>query len=534
MDDHQLTPLDPQATAVEIERLARLTPVEYDRTRDAAAQRLGIRISTLDGAVEKQRRALGLSPAEKIPSGRVVTLPTPEPYGAPVNGAALIDDVVRAIRRYVALPEWCAEAIALWILFGHSLDAFQTSPRLAFKSPEKRCGKTTALGVVQRLVPKPLSTSNVSGAALFRMIEAHRPTLLIDEADTFLGDAECARNVLNSGHTRTTAFTLRTVGDDHEPRLFSTWCAVSIAAIGKLPSTLEDRSIVIPMRRKLPGENVERFRTDRAGEFPTLAAKAARWAVDNRDAFASADPDIPDGLNDRAADNWRPLLAIADAAGTRWSEFARQAALHLSGGDQTDAEGTRVRLLADIRDLFNDGAEERLPSSDIVARLIAREDLPWGELRGGRPITAPMLANMLRQFGIRPKVFRSGGTTPRGYLRADFADAWGRYLQRATTQHTAAIKYLDDYAPATLEMTVAPEALTNPLSLQDCCGVTGRPGSSDGESEGRASIMIYDGKPFVRGADPATDRVTRDPLDIPPFLRRASKAPPPSRSETAD
>ncbi len=520
MHGHQPTPLDPQATAGEIERLARLSPVEYDRTREAAAQGLGIRVSTLDGAVEMQRKTLGLSPAEKIPSGRLVTLPTPNPHGAPVNGAVLLDELTNAIRRYVALPESCAEGIALWVLFSHSLDAFQASPRLAFKSPEKRCGKTTALGVVQRLVPKPLSTSNVSGAALFRMIEAHCPTLLIDEADTFLADAESARNVLNSGHTRTTAFTLRTVGDDHEPRLFSTWCAVSIAAIGKLPSTLEDRSIVIPMRRKLPGENVERFRTDRAGEFPTLAAKAARWALDNRDVLASADPGIPDGLNDRAADNWRPLLAIADAAGGHWPELARHAALNLSGGEQTDAEGTRVRLLADIRDVFDGAAEERLPSSDIVARLIVREDLPWGELRGGRPITAPMLASMLRQFGIRPKVFRSGNATPRGYVRADFEDAWTRYVQHATPQQDRNTKDLRGDVGAMLQTPVAVANAITTLKINDCCDVARRSTAGDHESEERAAIMEYDSEPFVLSGALSPSEAMPDPLDIPPFLRR--------------
>jgi len=523
MDGDHATARDPQAISAEIERLARLAPVDYDRTREAVAQRLGIRVTTLDGEVEKQRRTLGLSSAEKITSGRVVTLPTPEPHGGPVNGAALLDELVHAIRRYVALPDQCAEAIALWVLFAHSLDAFQASPRLVFKSPEKRCGKTTALGVVQRLVPKPLSTSNVSGAALFRMIEAHRPTLLIDEADTFLGDAECARNVLNSGHTRTTAFTLRTVGDDHEPRMFSTWCAVAIASIGKLPPTLEDRSIVIPMRRKLPGENVERFRTDRPGEFPMLASKVARWALDNRDALASADPNIPDGLNDRAADNWRSLLAIAEAAGGRWPEIARQAALQLSGGEQMDAEGTRVRLLADIRDIFNDATEERLPSSEIVARLIAREDLPWGELRGGRPITAPTLANMLRQFGIRPKVFRSGDNTPRGYVRADFADAWDRYLQPATAQQDRNTKALLAHVAATLETPVAVEGAATGLKVNDCCDVADPPTGYGDEFEERAAIIEYDGKPSVLSDAPPADGAALDPLDIPPFLRRRDR-----------
>jgi putative DNA primase/helicase len=95
-----------------------------------------------------------------------------------------------AIRKFVVMEVGCPEAVALWTLHTHVLDAFQISPRLAITSPEKRCGKTTALDVVYSLAPRPLSTSNTSAAAIFRTIEAARPTLLIDEADTFLTSSE--------------------------------------------------------------------------------------------------------------------------------------------------------------------------------------------------------------------------------------------------------------------------------------------------------------------------------------------------------
>lgn len=510
----------PEALAAELEQLARLVPVEYDRARDAAAHRLGIRVSTLDSAVEKRRKALGLSLEEKNSTGRSVKLPTLKPHATPVNGVALLNELDATIRRYVALPDECAKAISLWVAFTHTLDAFQTSPRLAIKSPEKRCGKTTLLRVVQRLVPKPLPASNASGAALFRMIESVCPTLLIDEADTFLDDADGVRNVLNSGHTRDAAYTLRTVGDDHEPRQFSTWCPVAIAKIGNLPPTLEDRSIVISMRRKLPGERVERLRTDRIGEFLPLAGKAARWALDNQGALVHADPVVPDGLNDRAADNWRPLFAIADTAGAEWSAIARQVALSLSGGEQLDTEGTRVRLLADIRDIYDETGQERLPSTEIIERLVARDDLPWTELRGGKPITTPMLANLLRQFGIRPKVYRSGTTTSRGYLRADFFDAWDRYLEAVTPQQPSHIKEVRDGGTVTSESNVTSTMCGKSLSLRDCFRVAGSSPADSDDPEERAATLGYGGKPYVRGAAPAAGNTAPDPWDIPPFLRR--------------
>jgi hypothetical protein len=111
------------------------------------------------------------------------------------------------------------------------------------------------------LTPRSIAASNITAASLFRTIEQFGPTLSLDEADTFLGENDELRGVINSGHRRSTAFVIRTVGDEHEARLFSTWCAKVIAAIGKLQGTLEDRSILVSMRRRAPGESVERFRT---------------------------------------------------------------------------------------------------------------------------------------------------------------------------------------------------------------------------------------------------------------------------------
>ena len=157
------------------------------------------------------------------------------------------------------------------------------SPRLAVRSPMKRCGKTTLLDVLGCLVMKALPTANVSAAALFRVVEGYRPCLLVDEADTFLAESDDLRGVLNSGHRRGGSV-LRTVGDDHEPRAFATYAAVAIGLIGTLPDTLADRSISVDLKRKLSSEVTESFRIDRVGHLEVLARKAARWASDNADA----------------------------------------------------------------------------------------------------------------------------------------------------------------------------------------------------------------------------------------------------------
>jgi putative DNA primase/helicase len=201
-----------------------------------------------------------------VGQGKQLELPEPEPWPEPVDGAALIGGLEAAINRYVVLPKDAAFTCALWALHAHCFDAFTCTPRLAITAPEKRCGKTTLIDVIALLVPKVLTTANISAAALFRTVELARPALLIDEADTFLGENEELRGILNSGH-RAGGQVIRAVGEDFEPRAFSTHCPVAIAQIGKLPDTLADRSIHISMKRRAPGERVTRLRHGRTPEL---------------------------------------------------------------------------------------------------------------------------------------------------------------------------------------------------------------------------------------------------------------------------
>jgi len=215
------------------------------------------------------------------------------------------------LSRVVCTPRASQSVVLAHVIRG---DALHRRRALFVNSPEKGCGKSTLLDVLSRLVPNPLGASNITAAALFRVIEAARPTLLLDEADTYARNNEDLRGVLDAGHRRDGAV-IRTVGDDHEPRQFSAWAPVALAAIGRLPGTIEDRSVRIGLRRRRPDEAVEPLRLDRAGALDDLAHKAARWAADHAAELAAADPPVPEGIVNRAADNWRPLLAVADIAG---------------------------------------------------------------------------------------------------------------------------------------------------------------------------------------------------------------------------
>jgi uncharacterized protein DUF3631 len=359
--------------------------------------------------------------------GEEIRLANPEPWSEPVDGVGLLDALVAAIRRFIVQSDAGAVAVVLYVVLAHVYDSFDLVPMLVFASPVKRCGKTRLLSIVQHLVPKPLLTTNITVAAVFRTISLFAPTLLMDEADTFIKASDELRGVLNSGHTRVSAYTVRLVGDDHEPRKFRTWCPKIIALIGRLADTLEDRSVIVPMKRRTRSEHVERLRlTALPRELEPLLRQTARWARDHEAALRELDPPVPEELHDRAADNWRPLIAIADLVGGPWPQRARDAALALSGDPDTETDDSdRFMLLADLRELFIVVSER--PTEHVLQGLNALVDRPWPQWNRGRPMTARQLASMLKPFGVKPRQL----TRPinvKGYRAVDLRDAFTRYL----------------------------------------------------------------------------------------------------------
>jgi putative DNA primase/helicase len=407
-----------QSEPDEVARLAKLSTLEYDHQREEAAAHLGVRVATLDKAVREKRSAD--HDAATLPHWQV------EPSPLPVDGAKLLDALRQVFRHYIVLPPGADIALALWVLHAWTMDAGEISPFMVLVSPTKRCGKTSVMILLQYLTPRSELSSNITGPALFRYIEAVRPTLLIDEADSFVKDNEELRGILNSGHTKTAANVIRSVevNGEHKPRRFSTWAPKAIATIRSLAETLEDRAIIVQLQRKPPGAKVERLRRRDSEWCAALRSQAARWSMDHFDKLVDPDPQVPEALNDRAADNWRPLLAIADLAGGEWPQLARQACLTLSG--ESPEESLGVMLLADCRPAFGDDAVIR--SADLVHELTADPERPWAEYNRGDPITQRQLAKLLGTFGIisvnvRPEV----GPQGKGYRRVDFEEAWEAY-----------------------------------------------------------------------------------------------------------
>jgi hypothetical protein len=221
---------------------------------------------------------------------------------------------------------------------------------------------------------------------------------------------------------------------------FPVFCPKAIAGIGRLPDTVQDRAIRILLQRRRPGEPIERFRWREAQEQGAPLRKALEgWAAGALPALAEARPDIPAELDDRAADGWEPLLAIADLAGGDWPHRARRAALALSAGDGREDESLGVRLLCDIRRVFEDKDCDRLSSRKLVDALNGMEEAPWGDL-GGRGLNARRLARLLSSYGIRPGPIRlPDGEVAKGYKVEDFANAWDRYTPLLTVTSVTSV-----------------------------------------------------------------------------------------------
>ena len=320
------------------DQLGELSPAEYGQRREQIAADLGTAVIFLD-AEWKERRKRGASPS----GSREMFAPI-EPWPAPVAGASLLRAIVRRLKRHIIFNDEAATAVALWIAFAWTHDAATHSPLLLVTSAEMNSGKTTLLGLVRFLVPRPLFTVEISSAVLYRTIEKWTPTFIVDEADVIFKQNPELRAVVNSGWTRGMGVP-RCHPETHEPEIFSTFGPKAIGIKGRnLPDTTLGRSIVIEMRRKKSDERADDFEHIDNDKLVTSRRLLARWAADNLKALAAARPTLPEGFQNRLAANWRPLLAVADVAGWEWPELARTAAKALSNID-TSSKGRCYLLI---------------------------------------------------------------------------------------------------------------------------------------------------------------------------------------------
>lgn len=409
-----------------VAKLAAMKPMDYDRVRQEHAKALGIQVKTLDAMVKKARNE----------DAESTNLPFPEvdPHDSHVDPAQLLDEISITIRRFIVLDVEQADAAALWVAFTWFIDVVEIAPLAIINAPEKACGKSQMLDLIGRLSARPLSAANSTAAFMFRAVEMWTPTILIDEADTFIKQNEELKGLINAGYTKSNAFVGRVVGEKLEPKLFKVWGAKALAGIAlekHLPDATMSRAVVFELRRKLPSEKVSRLRDAEGGLFNGLSSKLARFSYDYSQQVRLARPLLPDVLSDRAQDNWHPLLAIAACAGSKWIERATASALKLSGsGDKSVNTGNE--LLSDIQEVFEKKKVVRIKSVDLIEALCADEELGWSTYNRGKPLTPRQLGRLLAVYCIKTKTVREDKKTPKGFDAAQFRDAFDRYLSSDT------------------------------------------------------------------------------------------------------
>lgn len=471
---------DPSAT---IRRLAALTPLEYDQQREDVAKELKVRVSTLDSEVAASRGS-----QETDDDAVVEEL---ELWPEPVSGDVL-NEIREDFGRHVFASVESLDAVSLWTLGSYCYDAFGIWSKLFFSSPERRCGKTVALEVLEANVSRALMASGISSSAIFRAVHAWKPCLIVDEADTFGKEDEELTGIINAGHRKRSAVVIRNVkvGDEHIPKKFSVWSPMAIAAIGRLRGTVMDRSIIVQMQRKAPGESTQRVPTDLFERNQQRRRRCLRWAEDNLSALRHCRVPVPNYGNDRAQDNWEPLFAIAQVIGGNWPQRAQAAYAKLAAEEEEEAVGPM--LLSSIREVLEAKSTTKIFSQDLVDALVEMEDRPWCEWRRGKPMTQNSLAKLLHPYRIRTHQIRMDAVGRKGYTAQQFKDAFERYLtepscsyppkQSETPKHPNNGAGSGEIQSETNSKNVSDAISRKPSNGAECFGVSVQKGGKDEET----------------------------------------------------
>jgi hypothetical protein len=389
----------------------------------------------------------------------------------PTRLEKLLNEIRRFLCRYIVFQ--CPEqhtVIALWIFHTWTINISDYTPYLFVHSAEKRSGKTRLLDVLDLLVNTPWRAAGASEAVLFRKVDRDKPTLLYDEIDTVFGSnrnngMENIRRFFNVGFERGTKIP-RCVGEGAKQDIqeFDPFCAKALSGIGKvLPDTVTDRCLPIELQRQSREEKAERFRK-REAETLACHIRAELEGLCQQsgliEMLRAAQPALPEELSDRQQDICEPLLAIADIAEGDWPQIARAAVTKLCTQEEDASNG--VKLLSDIKAVFDSTVADRLPTEQILEELVEIEDSPWAiwwqdDLKNQKVAkVAAKLARMLKAYKrsdgerLKPRTIRIGDETPKGFHRSDFEQAWSRYLpppcETAATSATTATHNTTDVA----------------------------------------------------------------------------------------
>ena len=387
-------------------------------------------------------------------------------------------DLVEAyLTRFVAFPSDHALVVcSLWAAHTYLVDCAETSPRLAAMSEEKASGKTRLLEILAQLVKDPILSMSATPAVIVRLVSKGAPTILLDEIDGVFGSVKAQdanadlRSILNGGYRRgSKVYRCTTHGQKIETEELDPFAPVAVAGLRDLPDTLASRSIIIRMKRRAPDEHVElfRYRIHPAQAEPIREA-LAEWCAEHAETLTDSEPDLPEGIEDRTADCWEPLLAIADMAGGEWPAKARAAAVALTRSAIEDSTSRGVSLLEHVREAFD--GETHIATAVLLDLLRDRDELPWKDIKG-KPLDSRGLAVRLKGYGIKSKTVRIGETTAKGYDSTDFADAWKRYLPSPEpVRHKGNIRHIFDNKNNFVTDVTDVTAVREPTACQACNG----------------------------------------------------------------
>lgn len=413
-----------------IKRLAGLSPSEYALNRKKEAGGLGVSVNLLDKEVKAARN----NGEEKLP------FTVYSPCSEPVNPANLLGTVADTIKSYVICPQEIIDAAALWAVFTWFAQYTSIAPYLFITSPEKECGKSTFKDAIKVLSYRPIEAGNITPAGLFRVIELYSPTLFIDEGDAFLNDNEAMRGILNAGHKRgTPAIRMGGINRD-QVELFDTFGPKCIVAIKRIPETIESRSIILRMERKLGSDEVKSFpyMPEKIEEtFGPLCSQLARFAADYHEQFKDLlekeDFPTPKGVYNRARNNWGVLFTIAKIAGSGWPDRICRAAQTLLGvKDETIS--TSLELLADVYRCFQEKGVQGLTTREILEWLNGDDEngspRRWAAFNHGKGLNSRNLGKVLGGYQIFSDTIHSEGSkNAKGYKLENIQSKYERYSQ---------------------------------------------------------------------------------------------------------
>jgi putative DNA primase/helicase len=359
---------------------------------------------------------------------------TLEPWPEPVSTTELLAAIETKFRRYLVVSDAIATATTLWVLFTYVVEIAVHAPKLLFHFPEKDAGKTTALGVLRHMIQRPYAAVEATSAAVYRIVDRLKPTLLLDEADKLFQRNTMLAHIINASWTN---------GGQKIPRVgpggvvveYDPYGTQAIAMKGlNMPDTTLSRCITCMIWPKLPTEVVEDFNYVDDEEFKTIRRKVVRWTADNVVALRDANPEPAPGFNNRIKMNWKILLAIADLAGGDWSKRARAAALELrkeDGSEPTD----RIKAVAAMEQLLR--GREEITSAEVCAALTADPTSEWCDFRGRGVISQTQFAALLRPYGIYTVLLhptKRARLSRHGYRAAQFKNVWARLLRKPTEE----------------------------------------------------------------------------------------------------